>query len=210
MTKRTWTLLALAIALVVPLTAQKREAKPQKIDFKTRITRGQKAYDESKFGTCVSELREALLLATAKWREALRAALPAAPQGWKLEPAPEQNEEENPYAAAVIASTGGLLSADYRNEDGSGHIDVQIMADSPAVRMMQGMFAMAGMRKDVETVDYEGGDKALLEKVGDEGYKLTILVAQKHLITVETSSLTDEQVFRFMDQAALTKIKAQL
>ena len=113
-----------------------------------------------------------------EWRKAMRASLPQAPDGWKLMPAKEDaSTQNNPMAAMMLASTAGLLNAEYRPEKGSDRINVQVLANSPMVRMLQGMFGMAQMNDKMEAVDYENGDKALLETRGNDRYKLQILVS---------------------------------
>ena len=200
----------LALAFLIPLPAQKRQKKPEAVTFATRIEKAATAWKAGKFGDCNRHLREALGLVATKWRAALRAALPVAPEGWKLLPDKKQNQRSNQMAAMMLGAGSGLLDAEYRRESDNGRARIQLLAKSPMVAMLRGMFNMAGMNPKLEVIEYEGGDKGLLEKTGKDRLKLQILIGGEDLLIVETRKMSEDELFVLMSQKNLDKFKAQL
>lgn len=198
-------LAALAL-LLVSAGVQKRVKAPEAADFPATLSAAGAAWDAGELGTCVKELRTALGLATDARAAHLRAALPAAPEGWRAKPDPEgQASAQNPFAAAVAAGVGSVVEREYQKEGGRGRVSVALTADSPLVQMLNVWIANpALLEAGAELVEYEA-HKAVLKKSGGQ-LTLTILIAGAHVCEVRAEGLPEDGLFAMFDQAVVDRL----
>lgn len=199
----------LSSTLLFAAHAQERVQKKGPADFQTTLQSAGKAWQEADYGACIRELQTCMDLALEKRAEAIRAALPAAPDGWKvLEEKQAANAAANPFAAAMAGAVGSIVQKRYREGGGRGTIDVTVTADSPLVSMLSMVMANPAADPNAEAVKY-GEHRALLKKEGG-GWNLQILVSEKHVVEVRTNIEDEERLFQLFDQAAVDRLAAAL
>jgi hypothetical protein len=119
--------IALAAVLLAPLSLRAD-------DVTDAIDEGMSAYKAGNFADAATSLDYAAQLIRQKRSGDFAKALPAAPKGWKAE------EGEGTAAMGML---GGAVTANREynreNEEVSGHVTINIVADSP---MMQGFLMM--------------------------------------------------------------------
>ncbi len=213
-----YVLLVLCIAgLHLVGTAQERSKPKAPPSFVATLEKVKKDWAAENYGACMRNLQIRSKLVIAKRTEVLRAALPAAPEGWKIrkEDSPEKMLD-NPAIAVLSAGVGNLLERHYQQVDGPGSVDVSVMVDSPVVQMLSIMFANpAAAGPNAEKIGY-GAHKGLLQPEG-RSLSLQILIAEKHVVDVtlrpprgmETGAAED-WLFALFDQAAVDRIAAAL
>lgn len=209
MSRRSLPLFALLATLVLTSAAlQKRVQTAEAEDFPAIMKSASAAWEANDFGACVAHLKKATGLANEKRSEAIRAALPAAPAGWMLEPA-KKNPAENAMAAALGGAIGNVTQANYREEGGRGSISVSIMSDSPMIQMFN-MWASnpAMLGENAELIEYEA-HRAVLKKESS-GLSLQILIHKKHMCDVKVRGLDEDAMFKMFDQATIDKLAAIL
>lgn len=199
----------LLVGSVLIAAPQKRMAQKKPADFPTLISEAGSAWNEGKYGTCMNHLQEALKLVNIKRTEAILAALPTAPQGWKADADKAvEDMQSNPFAN-MMSAIGNVITRTYRQESGRGRIQVTVTADSPLVSMFQMWIANPAMlEKGAELIEYNE-DKAVL-KAQSGGLNLQILISGKHIVEVQAGTLTEDELFRMFSQETVDKIKAAL
>lgn len=198
---RTRSLALLAAALVAVTTSaavQKRVSPKGPADFPSTIRAAGAAWESGEYGQCVKELKTALGLANGKRSESIRAAFPAAPEGWKVEP--ERNvDATNPFAAAMASSVGTIVERKYKQEGGRGAISCTLTADSPLVQMFTMWMANpALLGEGAELIEYEA-HRAVLKSEG-QGYNLQILINGAHVCEVRAQGVSEDALFKMFDQ----------
>ena len=209
MSKRFLPILAVFATLVLTSAAlQKRAKSTSAEDFPGIMKAASAAWDAGDYGTCLAQLKKATGLANGKRSEAIRAALPATPAGWMLEPA-KKNQAENAMAAAFTGAVGNITQARYKEEGGRGSIEISLMADSPMVQMINMAIANPAMLgENGELIEYEA-HRAIL-KTERSGLSLQILIHKKHLCDVKVRGMDDDALFAMFDQATVDKLAAVL
>lgn len=201
-------LLALcASALALPQTrAKKAEAK----DMPTVLAQAKEHFDAGRYAACMTDLKTCVGLTQKRWTEAIRAAMPAAPEGWtKVEP--EEEQEDNAQAQAMLASlsigVGTQVEQIYSKD--AQRVSVTVTADSPMISMMGMMFsnpALLGANK--ELIEY-GSHRAVLDTSNARRLDLQILISDKHLVQV-TCPESEDFLFALFDQTAVDGLAAAL
>ena len=193
------------------LTAQERTKKPaeQELGFAESLDAAKAAMAAGKAGAALAHLQHAMVLARRVLQTKVLEAMPAAPDGFTRLEAKKQDEAAaaNPFAA--LTGTTLPIEVKYKAKEGREHFDAQVLIDSPLVKMLAMAFSTAGLNPKLEVIKY-GAHKGLLEEQGKDRLKLTIVLADKHAITVEASGVSDEQLFKLFDQAFVDKLAAIL
>jgi hypothetical protein len=189
--------------LLFPLAAQKR-SQPKEMTFPEATAAAAKAYESQDYGAAVSALQEALKLAHKKQREMIVAAL-AAPEGWEAEGGNET--EDNPFAA--MAGLGAAVERTFRNGDKT--VRIQVMANSPMVQMLAGVFSNPVLlqAQGAEAIEY-GTHKAMLKKEEGGRCELQLLMHGKHVITVNSEGVGDEELLKIVDQKLVDRLEKPL
>jgi len=210
MPKRFLPLVALLATLVLTSAAlQKRAKTTSAADFPGLMKAASAAWDAGNYSECLTNLKKATGLANEKRSAAIRAALPAAPAGWKLEPEKKNAAAGNAMAQALGGAMGNVTQARYSEEGGRGSIDISLMADSPMVQMFNMMVTNPAMLgEDGELIEYEE-HRAVLKKERN-GLSLQILIHKKHMFDVKTRGLDEDGLFAMFDQATIDKLAALL
>jgi hypothetical protein len=196
-------------SLFLASAAQERVKPKGPADFAATLERAGKAWSEGSYGRCLEELNTCLELAFQKRSEAIRAALPAAPEGWTVPATDARNSAQaNPFAAAMAGTIGNVVEHEYRQTSGGATAHVTVTADSSLVPMLAMMFGNAALDPESEEIKY-GTHRALLKKQG-ERLILQILVSEAHVVEVRLSTTNEDFLFSLFDQAAVDRLAAAL
>ena len=128
------------------------------------------------------------------------AALPAAPAPYEI--VPQKKQDANPFAGALAASVGSVITQKYRSD--RGRLTITVTADSPMVAMAGMMFnnpAMLG--PDAELIKYKECN-AILSKEG-RSWTLKFLI-DKTMVDFDLGKESDEFGLKMFDQEAVTKL----
>jgi hypothetical protein len=182
-------------------------------DFPTTLTSAKTHWDNGRYGACLSDLHAAVLLASQKRAEAVVAALPAAPAGWNAVPDKSRDQmQNNAFAQAMgagLAAAGNVVQHEYKQQGGSGRVQVTITADSPLVAMFNAWIANPAMlEKGAELIRYEAHSAVLKKPSGS--LQLQILIHDKHLCDVDARGMTEDQLFALFDQKAVDALAGVL
>jgi len=197
--------------------SQERAKKKGPADFVKTIESAKKGWEEQRYGACIKDLQTCMDLVVKKRAAVIRAALPAAPEGWDIkEDLPKEGEMANPFLSAMSAAVGSTIERKYVQKEGRTRVDVTAMADSPMVQMLSMMFANpAAAGPNTEKITY-GIHSALLQKQG-QNLNLQILISDAHVVEArltpgaELSAEAAENIlFALFDQAAVDKLAAAL
>jgi len=205
------TLVAAVIGLLVilPSFMQTRQQKAAPPDFAGTMKKAVAAYENQKYGLCIRQLAIATQVVAEARKKILLAAMPPAPEGFERLPERKVSAQERAMMAGLTHTmVGQAMECKYRRKDRKGHINVNIMTDSPLIKMLAMQFSMAKMNPDLEEIGYNT-HKGLLQKKG-KSLELSILIAGKHLIQVKAAGITEDALFRMFNQAFVDKIAAQL
>jgi hypothetical protein len=209
-TRRNSLLILAPLALAAVLgAAQERVKKNEPADFRALLESAQAAYDAGRFGACVKDLQAASSLAVVQRAKAIRAALPAAPAGFAIEP--DESLEEalaSPMLGAMALGIGSVVQQTYRAEGRGGSIDVTIQVDSPLLQMFQMWVTNPAMLpKGSEVIKY-GAHTAVLRD--DGGTRNLQLVIDANLVEVSWPNADEDALFAMFDQKAVDKLAGVL
>lgn len=189
----------LLVSLAAPCAAQTREKKVGEKDFPALVKDASSAFEAKKHSLAIDKLQAALQIAIEALQKEVLAVMPAAPEGFKARPTTSDGAA-NPLATAMLGAIGAPIEQRYDGPKGAS-VKITCVAKSPMVSMMGAVFTMAGHDPDKEVIGY-GSHKGVLEKhSGGNRLQLQILVAEKHLVTVEASSISEETLFAMINQA---------
>lgn len=195
------------LALVLPLllatmvaVAQERTREKKPPTFAELHAAVKTHFDAGAYGKAYGSARELLTLVGVERAGAIRAAMPAAPEGYELVPPKEEDEaaRNNPFLGAMTAGVGNIVEAEYRGE--KGRLQVTATADSPMMAMAKMMFENPAMRGDAELINYEQCN-ALLKKEGRQ-WQLQILIDDT-MVDAKFGAEDDEFALKMFDQAAV-------
>lgn len=197
--------LLLVALLAVPAVAQTRSAPKKDPTFPEAVEQAKQAVADEKYGSAVSSLQAAIRAVQKAQRAAILAGLPK-PEGFEIE---DEEPSDSTDAWAGVAAFGMTVQRHYRADDKS--IDVEVMANTPAVQMISMMFANpAIIESDGGEVVQYGQHKAVLKKTDEASYELQILMHDKHLVKVTSHGLTDEELLKTFDQAFVDRMEKPL
>lgn len=152
-------------------------------EISDQIKRGLKLYQDGKITESIGELEFALAQMRQKKGEALTQVFPKAPDGWTA--------EEPQVQSAGAAMLGGGINATrtYRQKDGSGTVNVEILSDSPVVQtlgmMLNNPMMLQGAR-GTKPVRIKG-QKGVLQTRSKKRAELQLLVGGKTLLKVSVN-----------------------
>lgn len=199
-------LLVVVVALAaIPVFAQSRKSQPKAQDFPTLNTAALKQFEEKKFGDCINSLNEMIRLAQSGLWDAIVAVHPAPVEGFTF-----QEPKKDEASAALLHGMIGMqqpVEWEYRKSGGS--IRANVHPNSPAAPILAATMKMAAMQENAEEIGYEK-HKGLLEKRGNGGLELKILIWSKHLVTVTTQGLSEEGLFAMFNQAFVDSLATVL
>lgn len=198
------TLLASSLFLAAPI--QERIKAKDATDFPSLLQNAGRAFQDGRYGACIAGLKDCVELAVQKRTEAIRAALPGALDGWRVQE--QRKAQPNPFATAMATTVGNVVEETYREVNGRNSVTVTVTADSPMVGMVSMAIANPALDPEAEGIRY-GAHKAILKKHG-QGLNLQILIAEKHLVDVKTSMDDEDFLFRLFDQRVVDRLAAAL
>jgi len=145
-------------------------------------------YQDGKYSDAVSSLNFAEQLIQQKKSSGLEAFLPEPLSGWSADAATSQ--------AAGSAMMGGGISAERQYTKDGSSVRIQIMADSP---MLQGVMMMMSnpmfATSDGGKMERIGKQRALVKfDPNDRSGEIQIIVANRFMVTVEGSDVTDNEL----------------
>jgi hypothetical protein len=194
----------LFVNFAAPCAAQTREKKTSEKDFPVVVKEASEAFEAKKHSLAIDKLQAALQIAIEALQKEVLAVMPAAPEGFKARAAANEGAS-NPLATAMLGTLGAPIEQRYDGPKGA-YVKITCVAKSPMVSMMGAVFTMAGHDPNKEVIGY-GSHKGVLEKQsGGKRFELQVLVAEKHLVTVEASAVSEETLFAMIDQAFIDKL----
>jgi len=152
------------------------------------------AYLAGKHDEAMQHLDYAAQLIRQMKGEKLEAALPAAPAGWT------RDEAQSAGGAGFMGgATQAQASYERQKEDATSTCSIQIATDNPMLGMMLTAFASPMMLSaSGQKLIKVGSQKAALDyDAGEQRGTIQIVVAQKVLVTVEGSGLSEEELRAF-------------
>lgn len=199
------------LALVAPLlfatvvaVAQERTRDKKPPTFAELHAAVKTQFDSGSYGQAYGSARELLTLIGVKRADAIRAAMPAAPEGYEIVPQKKEDEaaRNNPLLGAMTAGVGNIIEQEYRGSKGT--LRITATADSPMMAMAKMMFdnpAMLGA--DAELIKYEQC-KGILKKEGRQ-WQLQILI-EDTMVDAKFGSEDDDFALKMFDQAAVNAL----
>lgn len=200
--------LVTASAALAPF-AQERVKPKQPTDFDGCLSAASTAWKERRFGACTKQLQDAMALVADMRADAIRSALPGAPEGYEIVPEEKDAMAANPMLAAMTASVGSVIQRQYRAQNGRSTIEVTVTADSPLVGMFNMWIANPAMvGEGAEVVKY-GPYNALLKKEGQRR-NLQILIEGSNVCEVRWPNEDEDALFAMFDQQAVNTLARAL
>ena len=198
---------AFTLLLGIGLTQQRAKDEPPKT-FEVVHTELGEAWRAGEYGRCLDLAREVTARIVAERTRAVLAALPAAPEGYEVQPPPESpTAQQNSMLAALSVGVGSVVEQRYRGPSPK-EISVTVTADSPMVAMF-GVWASnpTMLGANAELVQYEER-QAVLKNEGTQ-WTLMILIDDA-MVEATFRHEDDEFALRFFDQAAVDRLAAAL
>jgi hypothetical protein len=211
---KTKTLSLFAPLLLIPVfLPQRRVKKAGPKAFSAVYAEVGSSWKEGRVVSCLKGLRELTSIAVTKLNGLVLAALPPAPEGFKIRKPRNKRNMNNPLLAGMVMGFGSPIQRTYYSQDGQV-IRLSVVVNSPLIRMLK-MFmdnpAMAGAKGEV--IEYDGA-KGLLSKEGKTSRKLQVLmddtVIECRFGGNAAKPATGDAVLSFLNQAALNKIMSVL
>ena len=195
--------------LAVP-AFQKRVKQPDASDFPSMHQAAREAWDAGKYGTCMEKLKECIGLVSVKRRDTILAAFPGAPEGFTFPEDKTVNAAQNAMLGTIAAGIGNVIDRRYNEENGRGSINMTLTADSPMVQMFSMMINNPAMLDaNSELIEYNE-HKAVLKKNNDTNLQLQIVIDGKHHVDINARNVSEDELFKFMDQAAVDRLSKAL
>lgn len=192
-------------SVLVPFAQERVKAKGP-ADFKATLTAAQTHWDAARYGQCIGELQTAIGLVSEKRAEALLAAFPPAPAGWKVLPdKSRESMQQNPFAAMMSTSIGNIIERKYQAEKGGASMSCTLTADSPLAQMFGMWVANPAMLEPGSELIKYGPHNAVL-KNQDGNLNLQILVQGKHVLEIDTRKMTEDELFAVWNQKAVDEL----
>lgn len=160
-------------------------------DVTDTIAEALKSYESGEYSTAVEDLNYALELIKQKKSEGLQEYLPEPLAGWTAKDATSQT--------AGAAMFGGGLSTERTYKKDKSRIKVQIMADSPVLQGMMGLFTNPMFAtSDGGKLERINRQKAIVKynKENEKG-DIKIVVAKRFMITIEGTKVTREDLVAY-------------
>ncbi len=130
------------------------------------------------------------------------------PEGFTVKKPRRNRNAGNPFAKNLLGSIADPIEHTLNGADGKS-IKISCVMDSPLIQMLNMTFGLAESNPDQEAIGYNE-QKGMLEKKGDNGFNLQIILWGKHLITIVTKGISEEDLFKWFNQEWVDKIAALL
>jgi hypothetical protein len=168
-----------------------------------QIDLGKELYQEGDFRGAVEELQYAISQIQQKLNEEYMTLLPDPLEGWRADEAQAQT------AGMAMMGGGTQISRDYYAQEDNGQVNIQILANSP---MLAAMSMMIGnpmmMQGERDTKPYRKGRTKGMIKENAKNIEITLLVANRVLITVKGSRVdSKEPVEAYLDAMDLRAVE---
>ena len=189
-------------AVATPVLAQERAKKAP--TFPEAVDQAKRAADGERFGAAIAALQAAIRDLQKKQRAAVLAGLPR-PDGWEI-----QDEEANEGNDAFAAGLGTSVTRHYRKGDDKS-INVEVTANSPMLQVLGTLVNNPALvtAQGGEVVKY-GEHKAILNKSGDSGQELQIMMHDAHLIKATAQGISADELLKIFDQAFVDRMEKPL
>lgn len=170
-------------------------------DVTETIAEAVKSYEKGEYSTAVEDLNYALELIKQKKSEGLQAYLPKPLEGWSAKDSSSQT--------AGSAMFGGGISAEREYKKGKSRVKVQIMADSPLLQGMMGLFTNPMFAtSDGGKLERINRQKAIVKYNSDrEKGDIKIVVAKRFLVSIEGSKVSREDLISYAKTIDYKKIE---
>ena len=202
--------LALLSFFYTPMVqAQVRQKKATERDFAGLLKQSDADYNAKRYGACITNLRQAISLATGMHRWIILEAMPPAPSGYEKVPVQKQ-ELDNPMAGAMAGSIGVSVEQTYRQVQGNGDIRINVTAHSPLVPMFEMAFKMAAMDPNIEVVTYNRFKALFKKEQGGKLFVLQIPIGGKHHLEVKVRGMDEDTFFKVFNQEFVDRIAKAL
>ena len=186
-----------------PAAPQERTKKKEAKDFPALLASASAAWEGGHYSKASADLKAASSLVAEKQREALLAAFPAAPEGWKFTPT-----KQNDAAGMMFGMTGLMIEGKYEGTQ-KERVTLTMNVDSPMVQAMSMAFSNPALFGDGAEVIKYGKYQGLLKKNGNDRHELSILIGDD-LIKAESRGMTDDALLVLCSQAMVDKMAAAL
>jgi len=191
-----WMMFALGFCMVIPAGSVRAD---EVIDS---IQQAMDSYKKGDFTEAENNLNYASQLIRQKKSSDLEAFLPAPLTGWKADEVKKQ--------ALGQAMFGGMVSVERDYRKGSSRVTVKIVTDSPLVQSMMMMLTNPLLATaDGGTMKKIGGQKAVVKfKDGNQRGEINLIVANRMLVTVEGSAVTEKDLADYASAIDYKKLEA--
>lgn len=189
--------LALAFALATAAPAAADEVREQ-------VEIALEYYEEGDLGGAITELEFAISAIRARQSALFAESLPEAPEGWEAGAAETE-------AGMAFMGGGGIVKRSYRQSDGSGRMEAQLVIDNPMVQGMAALMsnpAMMAAQPNTERVRI-ARENAMLKWEEDRGRgEISMMLGGRLLLQLEGQGLADKDILVDMMNAwDLAKLK---
>lgn len=172
--------LILALMLLIPAAALADETGDA-------IEQGLAFYKKGKLTKAIGELEFALAQMRQQKAEAIQKLLPQPPEGWKSEPGRSSS------AGAGFMGGGVSATSNYRQVNGRGRVQIQVISDSPMIGAMAAMLqnpAFAQSSQGAKLTRFQGL-KAIITSKSPKRAELQTLINNKMLFKVSANQVEE-------------------
>lgn len=204
-----WGGVVLGSLLLLPIAAQAQDEVIEQIEL------GLELYQEQEYGAAITELEYAINDIRQLMSGRIGETFPDPPAGWS---AGEVASSGGGGGAAALFGGGGgsSLEREYRQEDGNGRMQAQLMIDNPMIQAMSVMFnnpAMVAAQPNMERVRI-GRDSALVKWEPERGSaEVSFLMDGRILMQINGQGLESQEpaveLLRAWDLAAVREQAAR-
>lgn len=160
-----------------------------------------KSYESGEYSVAIEDLTYALELIKQKKSEGLQAFLPEPLEGWSAKEAISQT--------AGSGMLGGGISSEREYKKESSRVKIQIMADSPLMQSMMGLFSNPMFAtSDGGKLERINRQKAIV-KYNDERASgdVKIVVAKRFLVSIEGSKIDRDTLVKYAEAIEYKKLE---
>ncbi len=173
-------------------------------DVTESIAEAVKSYESGEYSDAVEDLNYALELIKQKKSEGLQNYLPKPLSGWTAKDATSQT--------AGSAMFGGGITTEREYKKDRSRIKIQIMADSPILQGMMGLFANPMFAtSDGGKLERINRQKAIVKYNSERKQgNIKIVVAKRFLVSIEGTKVSREDLISYAKAIDYKKIKEML
>ena len=203
-TRSLFTALALlAAGTAVGAVAQERVQPKGPADFGALHADVKKQYDAGHYGKAYATANDLVGLIGTRRSQAIREALPAAPEGYEKVPFKEPKNQAMQNQMLRGIGMGNIIEQTYRGP--GGQIKVTATADSPLIQMFQMVLNNPAMLGENQELIKYGELMALLEAQGNR--KTLKIVIGNSMVESVFNGHDDDFIFAMWNQAAVDKVE---